>query len=80
MLLGIQQTVAIRVTVFIFYAMDFLIIHRYDRQRQASVSGRAWNITRVAKQEEDLLTQSPRGYAEYAHWTPRFLPRVWRSR
>jgi len=38
-----------------------------------------WDFTRAAQQEEDLLTKTLPGYAEYAHRTPRFLPRVWRS-
>lgn len=38
-----------------------------------------WDFTRAARQEEDLLTKTLPGYAEYAHRTPRFLPRVWRS-
>ncbi|HJR81009.1 MAG TPA: isoprenylcysteine carboxylmethyltransferase family protein [Anaerolineales bacterium] len=38
-----------------------------------------WDFTRAAKQEEDLLTRTLSGYQEYAHRTPRFLPRVWRS-
>jgi protein-S-isoprenylcysteine O-methyltransferase Ste14 len=194
MLLGIPQAVATLLTVVLFYVMDFALIHRYDRQRQANGSGRAWDFTififamvavlvlqpvllpmisfrttaiwglfiqiggaliillalllhvwsrvhlrqfyaervevqpehkvidtgpyhfmrhpvitsffgiatglflinpalttfaallytiwdftRAAKQEEDLLTQTLHGYAEYAHRTPRFLPRVWRS-
>lgn len=195
MLLGIPQASATLLTVFLFYAMDFLLIRRYDRQRQASGSGRAWDFTffifamvavlvlqpvlfpilsfrttamwgfvvqvlgamlilialvlhiwsrvhlrqfyaervevqpehkvidtgpyqlmrhpvitsffgialglflvnpaittftallytiwdftRAAMQEEDLLTQTLHGYAEYAHRTPRFLPRLRRSR
>jgi protein-S-isoprenylcysteine O-methyltransferase Ste14 len=194
MLLGIPQAVATLLTVVLFYVMDFALIRRYDRQRQANGSGRAWDFTififamvavlvlqpvllpmisfrttaiwglfiqiggaliillalllhvwsrvhlrqfyaervevqpehkvidtgpyhfmrhpvitsffgiatglflinpalttfaallytiwdftRAAKQEEDLLTQTLHGYAEYAHRTPRFLPRVWRS-
>jgi len=39
-----------------------------------------WDFTRAAHQEEDLLTRTLPGYAEYAHRTPRFLPRVWGSR
>ena len=39
-----------------------------------------WDFTRAAGQEEDLLTQSLPGYAEYARRTPRFLPRLWKSR
>ena len=39
-----------------------------------------WDFTRAAKQEEDLLTKTLPGYADYARRTPRFLPRLWRSR
>ena len=39
-----------------------------------------WDFTRAAQQEEALLTRTLPGYTEYAQQTPRFLPRVWRSR
>jgi protein-S-isoprenylcysteine O-methyltransferase Ste14 len=39
-----------------------------------------WDFRRAATQEEDLLTQTLPGYAEYANRTPRFLPRLSRSR
>ena len=39
-----------------------------------------WDFGRAARQEEELLTQTLAGYADYARRTPRFLPRVWRSR
>ena len=39
-----------------------------------------WDFTRAAQQEETLLTRTLPGYTEYAQQTPRFLPRVWRSR
>ena len=195
MFLGIPQAAAILLTIVIFYAMDFTLIRRYDRQRQASGSGRAWDFTsfiflmvailalqpiflpmlgfqttqtwglliqiigifaiiaslalhawsrmhlqhyyaerveiqpehkvidtgpyalmkhpvitsffgiatglflinpalttlaallytiwdftRAAQQEEDLLSRTLPGYADYARRTPRFLPRLWRSR
>lgn len=38
-----------------------------------------WDFTRAAHQEEDLLTKTLPGYADYASRTPRFLPRLWRS-
>lgn len=194
MLLGIPQSIVTLLTIVMFYAMDFALIRRYDRQRQASGSGRAWDFTffifamvavlvlqpvllpmlslrieaswglfiqilgvltliaalflhiwsrvhlqhfyaervevqpehkvintgpyrlmrhpvitsflgiasglflvnpalttlaaliytiwdftRAARQEEDLLTKTLPGYAEYARRTPRFLPRLWRS-
>jgi len=39
-----------------------------------------WDFTRAAQQEEELLTETLPGYAEYALRTPRFLPSLWRSR
>ena len=45
MFLGIPQAVVMLLTIVVFYAMDFALIHRYDRQRQASGSGRAWDFT-----------------------------------
>lgn len=39
-----------------------------------------WDFTRAARQEEDLLTRTLPGYADYARRTPRFLPRLTRSR
>jgi len=194
MLIGIPQSLATLLTIILFYAMDFVLIRRYDKKRQASGSGRAWDFTffifamvavlvlqpvllpglsytttqpwglwiqilgvlliltslslhywsrvhlqqyyaervevqpehkvidtgpyalmrhpvitsffgiatglllinpsvvtiavllytiwdfsRAARQEEELLSQTLPGYAEYAHQTPRYLPRLWRS-
>src|SRR5215510_7660465 len=45
MLLGIPQAAATLLTILVFYAMDFTLIRRYDKQRQASGSGRAWDFT-----------------------------------
>ena len=39
-----------------------------------------WDFAQAARAEEDLLTKTLPGYAEYARRTPRFLPRVWGSR
>jgi protein-S-isoprenylcysteine O-methyltransferase len=194
MLFGLPQSIITLVTIVLFYAMDFLLIRRYDKKRQASGSGRSWDFTffifvlvailvlqpvllpilslriqqawglfiqilgittlvtalalhiwsrvhlqhfyaervevqpehkvidtgpyrlmrhpvitsffgiatglflvnpalttlaallytlwdftRAARQEEDLLSQTLPGYADYARRTPRFLPRLWRS-
>ena len=38
-----------------------------------------WDFGRAARQEEDLLTRTLPGYADYARQTPRFLPRLRRS-
>jgi protein-S-isoprenylcysteine O-methyltransferase Ste14 len=45
MLLGIPQSIATILTIIAFYAMDFTLIRRYDKQRQASGSGRSWDFT-----------------------------------
>ena len=45
MLLGIPQSIATLLTIILFYAMDFVLIHRYDKKRQASGSGRSWDFT-----------------------------------
>lgn len=39
-----------------------------------------WDFTRAARQEEELLTRTLPGYADYALRTPRFMPRLQRSR
>ena len=45
MLIGIFQSAIFLVTVIAFYGMDFLLIRRFDKQRQASGSGRSWDFT-----------------------------------
>jgi protein-S-isoprenylcysteine O-methyltransferase len=39
-----------------------------------------WDFRSAARQEEDLLTRTLPGYAEYARRTSRFLPRFSRNR
>jgi protein-S-isoprenylcysteine O-methyltransferase Ste14 len=45
MLLGIPQSIATLLIIIVFYAMDFTLIRRYDKQRRASGSGRSWDFT-----------------------------------
>jgi len=45
MLLGIAQSIATLLTILLFYIMDFALIRRYDKKRQASGSGRSWDFT-----------------------------------
>jgi protein-S-isoprenylcysteine O-methyltransferase Ste14 len=45
MLLGIPQSLAILLAIILFYVMDFTLIRRYDKKRQASGSGRSWDFT-----------------------------------
>jgi len=45
MLTGIPQALATLITINLFYTIDFMLIRYYDKQRQASGSGRAWDFT-----------------------------------
>jgi len=45
MLTGVPQSAATLLTILLFYTMDFILIRRYDTQRQASGSGRSWDFT-----------------------------------
>ena len=45
MFTGVPQSAATLLTIILFYSMDFVLIRRYDKQRQASGSGRAWDFT-----------------------------------
>ena len=45
MLSGIPQSIATLLTIILFYSMDFALIRRYDKKRQASGSGRSWDFT-----------------------------------
>lgn len=45
MLLGLPQSIGTLLTILLFYAMDFALIHRFDKQRHATGSGRAWDFT-----------------------------------
>ena len=45
MLLGIAQSIATLLVILLFYTMDFALIRRYDKKRQASGSGRSWDFT-----------------------------------
>jgi len=45
MYIGIPQAVVTLLTIILFYTMDFALIRRYDKKRQASGSGRSWDFT-----------------------------------
>jgi protein-S-isoprenylcysteine O-methyltransferase Ste14 len=45
MLPGSIQSAATLLSILLFYVMDFLLLRRFDRQRSASGSGRAWDFT-----------------------------------
>jgi len=45
MLTGVPQSIVTLLTIILFYTMDFTLIRRYDKQRQSSGTGRAWDFT-----------------------------------
>jgi protein-S-isoprenylcysteine O-methyltransferase Ste14 len=45
MFLGITQSLVILSFFILFYAIDFIMIHRYDKLRQGQKSGRSWDYT-----------------------------------
>jgi protein-S-isoprenylcysteine O-methyltransferase len=45
MFTGVMQSIATLLTIILFYTMDFVLIRRYDKQRQASGTGRSWDFT-----------------------------------
>jgi protein-S-isoprenylcysteine O-methyltransferase Ste14 len=45
MVVGTAQSIATLLVIVLFYGMDFVLIRRYDKQRQASGSGRSWDFT-----------------------------------
>ena len=47
MVVGVFQSITTLLTILLFYAVDFVLIRRYDRQRQAGGSGRAWDFTLI---------------------------------
>ena len=59
MWLGLPQSIATLLTILLFYAMDFALIHRYDKKRQASGSGRAWDFTFFIFAMVAILTLQP---------------------
>ena len=59
MWLGLAQSIATLTTILLFYAMDFALIHRYDKKRQASGSGRAWDFTFFIFVTVAVLTLQP---------------------
>lgn len=45
MLSGLAQASITILVILLFYAMDFILIRRYDKTRAAGGSGRAWDFT-----------------------------------
>lgn len=59
MFLGLYQATAILIVIISFYMMDFILMRRYDRQRQASGSGRSWDFTLLIMGACILLVVQP---------------------
>lgn len=79
MLLGIQQSIAVLLTIAILYAVDFtlnnpvltpLTTPRYT----------IWDFTHAAQQKAALLSKTLPDFADDARRTPRFLLRLSKSR
>src|ERR1041385_788076 len=45
MLVGTSQSIVTLLVILLFYGMDFVLIRRYDKKRQANGSGRSWDFT-----------------------------------
>jgi len=65
MFFGTAQSIVILVIALFFYSIDFLMMHRYDKQRKQQKSGRSWDYT--------LLML---GMAAVVILQPIFLPRL----
>jgi protein-S-isoprenylcysteine O-methyltransferase Ste14 len=59
MLTGIYQSIALFALMCSFYLMDFILIKRFDRQRQAKGSGRSWDFTLLMFGAGALLILQP---------------------
>jgi protein-S-isoprenylcysteine O-methyltransferase Ste14 len=65
MFFGTAQSIVVLILALVFYSIDFLMMHRYDKQRQQQKSSRAWDYT--------LLML---GMAVVVILQPIFLPRL----
>jgi protein-S-isoprenylcysteine O-methyltransferase Ste14 len=59
MLTGRYQSIAFLTAALLYYGLDFLLIKRYDRQRQDQRSGRAWDFTVLMLAAGALLVLQP---------------------
>jgi len=59
MLTGIYQSIAFLTAALLYYGLDFLLMKRYDRQRQDQRSGRAWDFTLLMLAAGVLLVLQP---------------------
>jgi len=56
---GLSQSIATLIVVVAFYAMDFVLIVRNDRRRQAPGSGRSWSYTLMMLTAVALVVAQP---------------------
>jgi protein-S-isoprenylcysteine O-methyltransferase Ste14 len=59
MFTGIYQSIATLVVILAFYVIDILMMSRYERERQASGSGRSWDFTLFMVTASLLLVLQP---------------------
>jgi protein-S-isoprenylcysteine O-methyltransferase Ste14 len=72
MLLGLPQSAATLFTVLLFYILDFSLIRRFDRQRQASGSGRSWDFTLFIFVTVAVLVLQPLLFPSLSYRTTQF--------
>ena len=76
----IIASIAAFMTAILLYTLDFAPIPHYNEKKRPSGSSRVRNFTFLIFVEENLLSKDLHNCAEYAHQTPRFLPRLSRNR
>jgi len=77
----ILASIAAFMTAILLCTLDFAPIPHYnEKQKRPGGSSRVRNFTFLIFVEEDLLSKDLHNCAEYAHETPRFLPRLSRDR
>ncbi|GAB4505080.1 MAG: hypothetical protein Fur0043_20750 [Anaerolineales bacterium] len=67
MLTGKYQSIAFVTAALLYYGLDFLLMKRYDRQRQDRRSGRAWDFTLLMLAAGVLLVAQPL-YLPFLGW------------
>ena len=59
MFTGIYQSMTVLATAVVYYILDFVLIGRYDRQRQDTDSGRSWGYTTMILATTAFLVLQP---------------------
>jgi protein-S-isoprenylcysteine O-methyltransferase Ste14 len=73
MFTGVSQSLVLLALVCCFYLMDFILIKRFDRQRQAEGSGRSWDFTLLMFGAGALLILQP----IFLPWLGWSTPATW---